>query len=61
MPIRSKAQNRAMRAAASGKGESDIPKAVAEKYIAETPSSAYGKLPERTRKLAMKRKSPSTY
>ena len=61
MPIKSKAQQRAMYAAASGNGQSDIPKTVAKQYIAETPSSAYGKLPERTRKLAMKRKSPSTY
>jgi hypothetical protein len=60
MPIKSKAQQRAMYAAASGKGESDIPKKVAKEYIAATPSSAYGKMPERTRKPALKRKS-STY
>lgn len=53
MPIKSKAQQRAMYAAASGKGKSDIPKDVAEEYIEATPKSAYKKLP---RRAAMKRK-----
>lgn len=58
MPIKSKAQQRAMYAAASGKGQTDIPKTVAKEYIEATPKSAYGKLPERvSRKAAMKRKS----
>ena len=61
MPIVSKAQNRAMQAAAHGTGKAGIPKAVAQEYIQATPSSAYKKLPERTRKPALKRKSPSTY
>jgi bisphosphoglycerate-dependent phosphoglycerate mutase len=58
MPIRSKAQQRAMYAAASGKGKTDIPKKVAKEYIAATPKSAYAKMPETAkRKAAMKRKS----
>ena len=58
MPIRSKAQQRAMYAAASGKGQTDIPKQVAKEYIAATPKSAYAKMPETAkRKAAMKRKS----
>ena len=57
MPIKSKAQQRAMYAAASGKGQTDIPKTVAKEYIEATPKSAYGKMPERvSRKAAMKRK-----
>lgn len=57
MPIKSKAQQRAMYAAASGKGQTDIPKSVAKEYIEATPKSAYGKMPERvSRKAAMKRK-----
>jgi len=61
MPMKSKAQNRAMRVAAHGTGKAGIPKTVAKEYITATPSSAYAKMPERTRKPAMKRKSPSTY
>ncbi len=58
MPIRSKAQQRAMYAAASGKGQTGIPKKVAKEYIEATPKAAYGKMPERVkRKAAMKRKS----
>lgn len=53
MPIKSKAQQRAMYAAASGKGKSSIPKSVAEEYIESTPKSAYGKMP---RRVAAKRK-----
>jgi hypothetical protein len=57
VPIKSKAQQRAMYAAASGKGQTDIPKKVAKEYIEATPKSAYGKMPERvSRKAAMKRK-----
>ena len=58
MPIKSKAQQRAMYAAASGKGQTGIPKTVAKEYIEATPKSAYGKMPERVkRKPVMKRKS----
>ena len=54
MPIRSKAQQRAMYAAASGSGKAGIPKSVAKKYIEETPKSAYGNLPKK--KVALRRK-----
>lgn len=58
MPIKSKSQQRAMYAAASGKGQGGIPKKVAKEYIEATPKSAYAKMPERvSRKAAMKRKS----
>jgi len=58
MPIRSKAQQRAMYAAAEGRGQTGIPKSVAKEYIAATPKSAYADLPERARRrMAMKRKS----
>jgi len=57
MPIKSKSQQRAMYAAASGKGQDGIPKKVAKEYIEATPKSAYGTMPERvSRKAAMKRK-----
>ena len=54
MPIRSKAQQRAMYAAASGSGNTGIPKAVAKKYIEETPKSAYKRMPK---KVALRKKS----
>lgn len=58
MPIKSRSQARAMYAAASGKGQTGIPKKVAKEYIEATPKAAYGKMPERVkRKAAMKRKS----
>ena len=58
MPIRSKAQKRAMYAAASGKGQTGIPKKIAREYIEATPKSAYADLPERAkRQAAMKRKT----
>jgi hypothetical protein len=58
MPIKSKRQQRAMYAAASGKSQTGIPKKVAKEYIEATPKSAYGKMPEKApRKAAMKRKS----
>lgn len=58
-PIRSKAQQRAMYAAASGKGATDIPKKVAKEMIAATPKKAFKDLPETAgkRKMAVKRKS----
>lgn len=58
MPIRSKAQQRAMYAAATGRGKTGIPKKVAEEFIEATPKSAYAKMPETVkRKAVMKRKS----
>lgn len=57
MPIKSKAQQRAMYAAASGKGQTGIPKTVAKEYIEATPKAAYGKMPERVKRTpVMKRK-----
>lgn len=57
MPIRSKAQQRAMYAAAAGRGNSSIPKSVAREYIKATPKDAYADLPERAkRRMALKRK-----
>lgn len=58
MPIRSKAQQRAMYAAATGRGKTGIPKSVAQEYIEATPKKAYAEMPERAkRKPVMKRKS----
>jgi hypothetical protein len=56
MPIKSKAQQRAMYAAASGKGRAGIPKDVAEEFIEATPKSAYKRMPERKRRMIGKRK-----
>ncbi len=57
MPIRSKAQQRAMYAAAAGRGKTGISKAVAKEYIEATSKSAYADLPERAkRRMALKRK-----
>lgn len=58
MPIKSKAQQRAMYAAASGKGGTGIPKKVAKEFIESTPKKAYASMPEKasSRKVALKRK-----
>lgn len=58
MPITSKAQQRTMYAAASGKGKTDIPKKVAKEFIEATPKKAYASMPETraARKAAFKRK-----
>lgn len=68
MPIKSKAQQRAMYAAASGRGQTGIPKKVAAKFVRETPREAYEDMPERVedemeeapkkkkRRVVMKRK-----
>lgn len=55
MPIKSKAQQRLMYAAASGSVKDGPSKKVAKEMIAATPKKAFGKLPE-TRKAAIKRK-----
>jgi len=55
MPIKSKAQQRLMYAAAEGKVKDGPSKAVAKKYIEETPKKAFGKMPEK-KKLVMKKK-----
>lgn len=58
MPIRSKAQQRAMYAAVGKKSTSGIPKSVAKKYIKETPREAYEDMPERrpAKRAVMRRK-----
>lgn len=56
MPIRSKAQQRAMYAAANGKSKTGIPRTVAKEFIESTPKKAYTALPERAKpKVALKR------
>ena len=58
MPIVSRKQQRAMYAAAEGRGQTGISRKVAKEYIAATPKSAYADLPERAkRQAAMKRKT----
>lgn len=58
MPLKSKAQQRLAYASAAGTAKDGMPKSVAKEYIEATPTSAYGKLPERvSRKAALKRKS----
>lgn len=58
MPITSKAQQKAMYAAASGKGATGIPKKVAKEFIESTPKKAYASMPAKasSRKVALKRK-----
>lgn len=57
MPLKSKAQQRLMYAAAAGKVKDGPSPTVAKEYIAATPKSAYSKLPETAkRKVAVKRK-----
>lgn len=58
MPVVSKAQNRAMRAAAAGNSTLGIPRAVALKFIEETHGKKVRKLPERKRP---KRKEERTF
>lgn len=59
MPIKSKAQQRLMYAAASGKAKDGPPKKVAKEMIEATPKSAYKKMPEQAagkkRTMAFKR------
>lgn len=52
MPIKSKAQQRMMYATKGG-ASTGIPKSVANKYIAETPKSAYTRMPK---KVALRKK-----
>lgn len=57
MPIKSKAQQRLMYAAAAGKAKDGPSPTVAKEMIAATPKKALGTLPEKVKaKLAMKRK-----
>lgn len=55
MPIKSKAQERAMYAAAAGKSTLDIPKKVGKEYVAAGPAKK--NLPERVKQSAPKRTS----
>lgn len=55
MPIKSKAQERAMHAAAAGKSTLDIPKKVGKEFIAAGPAKK--NLPERVKSSAPKRTS----
>jgi hypothetical protein len=52
MPMQSKAQNRAMHAAAAGRSNIGIPQSVARKFVAESHGQKIKKLPERKRKKA---------
>lgn len=47
MPMKSKAQNRAMHAAASGKSNIGIPKKVAKKFVEEQHGKSVKRLPEK--------------
>lgn len=55
MPVVSKAQNRAMHAAAAGKGTLGIPASVARDYVAASHGMSVKKLPERKSKPARKK------
>lgn len=56
MPIKSKAQQRLMYAAAAGKVKDGPSKTVAKEMIEATPKKAFAKLPEK-KKVALKRRS----
>jgi hypothetical protein len=58
MPIKSKAQQRLMYAAAAGTVKNGPSRKVAKEMIEATPKKAYGTMPEQTspRKAALKRK-----
>lgn len=55
MPIKSKAQQRLMYAAAAGKAKDGPSKTVAKEMIEATPKKAFATLPEK-KKVVMKRK-----
>jgi hypothetical protein len=59
MPIKSKAQQRLMYAAAAGTVKNGPSRKVAKEMIEATPKKAYGNMPEQAtpRKAALKRKS----
>jgi len=58
MPIKSKAQQRLMYAAAAGNAQDGPSKKVAKEMIAATPKKAYGKMPEKAKaKIVVKRKA----
>lgn len=47
MPMKSKAQNRLMHAAAKGKTDAGVPKSVAKKFVKEQHGKSVKKLPEK--------------
>lgn len=49
MPMKSKAQAKAMHAAASGKGKAGIPRKVAQEYVAKSKGQSMKKLPKRAK------------
>jgi len=53
MPVKSKAQFRAMQAAAHGKGKAGIPRSVGKEYLSHT--TAYNKLPEKVKSKKRKK------
>ncbi|MFA6267660.1 MAG: hypothetical protein WC670_18330 [Pseudolabrys sp.] len=57
MPMLSRAQNAAMHAAAAGRSTLGIPKAVAEKFVADSHGQSVKKLPKHV-KPAAKRGQP---
>jgi hypothetical protein len=58
MPIKSKAQQRLMYAAAAGKAKDGPSPAVAREFIEATPKESYSDMPEKKRRrMAVKRKS----
>jgi hypothetical protein len=50
MPMKSKAQNRAMHAAAEGKSNIGIPKKVAKKFVKDSHGQKVKKLPEKKKR-----------
>lgn len=52
MPVRSKAQNAAMHAAAEGKSTLNIPKSVGEEFIADQAPGSVKRLPDLVKKPA---------
>lgn len=50
MPMKSKAQNRLMQAAAKGKTSAGVPKSVAQKFVKEQHGKSTKRLPERKTK-----------
>lgn len=53
MPMLSKAQNRAMHAAAEGESNIGIPKSVGKKFVAASHGEKVSKLPERVQHKAV--------
>ena len=56
MPVKSKAQARAMAAAMAGRGKGAIPPTVAEEYMKGMTKAKYAKLPARAKKKRGRKK-----